>query len=106
MGLKDFYRKDKEESPSAQSPSPTYSASDKDTMDEEMGHNTNIQMGWTGDGHAGANEYPSASEDYRTLGRWRAMVILITIEVSTRSFAKKKKIRSILTNTSRSELVF
>ena len=37
----------------------------------------------TGDGFAGATEYPNqdSSENYKTLGRWRACVILITIEV-------------------------
>lgn len=48
--------------------------------DEECGHQQAIKTGWTGDGHAGASEYPSA-ENYQTLGRWRACVILITIEV-------------------------
>ncbi|KAL6706527.1 hypothetical protein ACN47E_005283 [Coniothyrium glycines] len=62
---------------------PSYSpGSEKDDMEEVYGHNTNIQTGWTGDGHAGASEYPNAEgENYRTLGRWRACVILITIEV-------------------------
>ncbi|KAK7193102.1 hypothetical protein DPSP01_007558 [Paraphaeosphaeria sporulosa] len=48
--------------------------------DEEFGQQQPIRTGWTGDAHAGANEYPS-QENYRTLGRWRACVILITIEV-------------------------
>ncbi|KAF2133458.1 hypothetical protein P153DRAFT_281723 [Dothidotthia symphoricarpi CBS 119687] len=72
MGLKSFRRKEKEGSPPSELPS-TYSASDKDTMDEELGHNANLQ--------AGVSEHPDAAENYRTLGRWRACVILITIEV-------------------------
>jgi len=81
MGLKNFRKKEEEGGDSPVQNPPIYSASDKDTMDEELGQNTNIQMGWTGDGHAGASEYPGGEENYRTLGRWRACVILITIEV-------------------------
>lgn len=80
MGLKNFLKKDGHRT-STDTPS-SYPESSKEDMDEEIGHNTNIQIGWTGDGHAGASEYPNASgENYRTMGRWRACVILITIEV-------------------------
>ncbi|KAI8937077.1 hypothetical protein NX059_006295 [Plenodomus lindquistii] len=80
MGLKNFLKKDGHRT-STDAPS-SYPGSSKEEMDEEIGHNTHIQTGWTGDGHAGASEYPNAGgENYRTLGRWRACVILITIEV-------------------------
>lgn len=80
MGLKSFLKKDGRESPT--NSSPYYPGSEKDEVEAQYGYNTNIQTGWTGDGHAGANEYPVAhGEDYRTMGRWRACVILITIEV-------------------------
>jgi hypothetical protein len=69
-------KKDEHESPT-EVPSYEDALTDKD---EEYGQQQAIKTGWTGDGHAGANEYPS-EENYRTLGRWRACVILITIEV-------------------------
>lgn len=85
MGLKNPFQKKEQGSP-APSDAPPYTGSEKSTYDEEYGHNTNITTGWTGDGFAGANEYPRQPEEglgdeYRTLGRWRACVILITIEV-------------------------
>lgn len=82
MGFTRFLKKDGK--PPARESHPTYlpESLEKDEMEQGYGHNTNIQTGWTGDGHAGASEYPNADgEDYRTLGRWRACVILITIEV-------------------------
>ncbi|EUC50326.1 hypothetical protein COCMIDRAFT_82415 [Bipolaris oryzae ATCC 44560] len=79
MGLKAFLKKEQKTSSNGDVAS-DYPPSDKDM--EAYGHNTDITTGWTGDGHAGAAEYPNASgENYRTLGRWRACVILITIEV-------------------------
>ncbi|KAK3207432.1 hypothetical protein GRF29_103g991606 [Pseudopithomyces chartarum] len=69
-------KKDEHESPTEV---PPYEDALTD-KDEEYGQQQAIKTGWTGDGHAGANEYPS-EENYRTLGRWRACVILITIEV-------------------------
>lgn len=82
MGLKNILKK---ESARRSIEVPTYyPESDKADVDEELGHNTNIQTGWTGDGHAGANEYPHLDrENYQTLGKWRACVILITIEGQT-----------------------
>ncbi|KAH7380637.1 transmembrane amino acid transporter protein-domain-containing protein [Pyrenochaeta sp. MPI-SDFR-AT-0127] len=80
MGLKGYLKKEGKGSPTE--PPSYFPGSEKDELEEEYGHNTNIQTGWTGDGHAGANEYPyTGGENYRTLGRWRACVILITIEV-------------------------
>lgn len=79
MGLKAFLKKEQKTSSDGDVAS-DYPPSEKDM--EAYGHNTDITTGWTGDGHAGASEYPNASgENYRTLGRWRACVILITIEV-------------------------
>jgi len=79
MGLKNMLKKDGHR-PSDDIP-PSYPASDKTNIDEELGQNTNIQTGWTGDGYAGAVEYTNREgENYRTLGKWRACVILITIE--------------------------
>jgi hypothetical protein len=82
MGLKNFLHKDEKKESSTDLP-PYYPESERSALDEEeYGNNTQIHTGWTGDGHAGANEYPNANgEEYRTLGRWRACVILITIEV-------------------------
>lgn len=84
MGLKNPFQKKGQGSP-APSDAPPYPGSEKSAYDEEYGQNTNITTGWTGDGFAGANEYPrqaeGLSDEYRTLGRWRACVILITIEV-------------------------
>jgi amino acid permease len=79
MGLKRFLPKDRQGSLNDNS---SYShGSEKDDRDEEGGNNT-TQPGWTGHGHAGPNEDLTAgTENYRTLGRWRACVILITIEV-------------------------
>ena len=76
--LSNIRKKDESQSPEA----PVYYPSDDASLgkDEECGQQQAIQTGWTGDGHAGASEYPSA-ENYQTLGRWRACVILITIEV-------------------------
>lgn len=48
--------------------------------DEEHGHNGTTQSGSTGEGDVGTSEHPP-TEDYQTLGRWRACVLLITIEV-------------------------
>lgn len=80
MGLKAFLKKE-HKTPSNGDVASHTTASDKDDM-EAFGHNTDITTGWTGDGFAGATEYPNApGENYRTLGRWRACVILITIEV-------------------------
>ncbi|KAJ4300708.1 hypothetical protein N0V90_002796 [Kalmusia sp. IMI 367209] len=80
MGVfKDLRKKDGRESPTDV---PAYYPSENASGDkeEEYGQHQAIQTGWTGDGFAGASEYPSA-ENYQTLGRWRACVILITIEV-------------------------
>ena len=79
MGLKSFLKKE-QKAPSSDGVASDYPASEKDM--EAYGQNTDITTGWTGDGYAGASEYPNApGENYRTLGRWRACVILITIEV-------------------------
>jgi amino acid permease len=82
MGLKTFFKKEHKKPPSDGAAS-HYAGSEKGTMDEDFGHNTAIHTGWTGDGFAGASEYPNNAEgeNYRTLGRWRACVVLITIEV-------------------------
>lgn len=81
MGLKNPLHKDDRQEAPIDVPN-YYPASEKSELDEECGNNRNIQTGWTGDGHAGASEYPNAGgENYKTLGRWRASVILITIEV-------------------------
>jgi hypothetical protein len=78
MGLKSYFKKDTQRN----SVLSQNSTSVKSEANEEYGNNSNIQTGWTGDGFAGANEYPNAGgEEYKTLGRWRACVILITIEV-------------------------
>jgi amino acid permease len=80
MGLKTFLKKDSKTS-SNDDVASQYMASDKD-MEETLGQNTELRTGWTGDGFAGAGEYPNAEgENYKTLGRWRACVVLITIEV-------------------------
>ncbi|KAH8732215.1 transmembrane amino acid transporter protein-domain-containing protein [Phaeosphaeriaceae sp. PMI808] len=82
MGLKSFLKKGEKQDAPIDSSFPSYPSSEKDDMEEGYGHNTNIQTGWTGDGFTGANEYPNTEgENYKTLGRWRACVILITIEV-------------------------
>lgn len=73
-------KKDGHETPSETSPYDSSEDTLSENKDEESGQQKQIQTGWTGDAHAGANEYPS-QENYRTLGRWRACVILITIEV-------------------------
>ncbi|KAF2032319.1 hypothetical protein EK21DRAFT_61040 [Setomelanomma holmii] len=58
----------------------SYPPSHKDDMEEA--YSQNIQTGWAGDAHPGATEYPNMDgENYKTLGRWRACIILITIEV-------------------------
>ena len=82
MGLKTFLKKEHKK-PVNDDAASHYAGSEKGTMDEEFGHNTAIRTGWTSDGFAGASEYPNNAEgeNYRTLGRWRACVILITIEV-------------------------
>lgn len=83
MGLKNPFQKKEKDSP-APSETMAYDGSEKASYDEEFGQNTNISTGWTGDGFAGANDNPLQRESddaYRTLGRWRACVILITIEV-------------------------
>lgn len=81
MGLESFFKKDPQ-MPSLEAPPSYFNAPDKDETEEEYGLNINAQKGWTGDGDAGANEDANAGgENYRTLGRWRACVILITIEV-------------------------
>ena len=78
MGLKSYFRKDTERNSVTSQTTPSV----KSQADEEYGNRTNIQTGWTGDGFAGANEYLNAGgEEYKTLGRWQACVILITIEV-------------------------
>ncbi|KAH6616711.1 transmembrane amino acid transporter protein-domain-containing protein [Boeremia exigua] len=85
MGLKNPFQKKEAQGSPAQSETSPYPGSEKSNYDEEFGQNTNITTGWTGDGFAGANEYPQQrdglGDEYRTLGRWRACVILITIEV-------------------------
>lgn len=84
MGLPQFLKKEKKEHPSEGDVASSNSrpATREKEIDETVGQHTNIQTGWTGDGYAGAIEYPNAQgEDYKTLGRWRACVILITIEV-------------------------
>jgi amino acid permease len=78
MGLSAFLKKDQQSL--ANAPPAYYPESEKNDIEGEYGHNTNTQTGWMGDGHAGMD--PNAGgENYRTLGRWRACVILITIEV-------------------------
>lgn len=73
MGLKDFIKKDKPQDFPLDAP-PPYPPSDKDQeLEEGYGHSTNLN-------NAG-NEASSESEEYKTLGRWRACVLLITIEV-------------------------
>lgn len=68
MGLKNpFQKKEAQESPTPSDTTP-YPASEKSTFDEEYGQNTNISTG-------------GLEDEYRTLGRWRTCVILITIEV-------------------------
>lgn len=87
MGLKNpFQKKEKDaQGPPASSETLPYDGSEKASYDEEFGQNTNISTGWTGDGFVGANEHPTPQNEddaaYRTLGRWRTCVILITIEV-------------------------
>jgi amino acid permease len=71
MGLKTFLKKDERHGSSMDSP-PRYTPSEKDDMEEAYRHNTNVQVG---DGSG------VGSENYKTLGRWRACVLLITIEV-------------------------
>ena len=81
MGLKAFLKKDRASS-SNDDVASHITGSEKDSEEQAYGQNTDITTGWTGDGFAGASEYPNApGENYRTLGRWRACVILITIEV-------------------------
>jgi len=81
MGLKAFLKKDRS-APSNDDVASHITGSEKDSEEQAYGHNTDITTGWTGDGFPGASEYPNApGENYRTLGRWRACVILITIEV-------------------------
>ncbi|CAN9095429.1 unnamed protein product [Alternaria sp. RS040] len=81
MGLKAFLKKE-HKAPSNDDVASHTTASEKGDMEQAYGHNTDITTGWTGDGFAGATEYPNTpGENYRTLGRWRACVILITIEV-------------------------
>lgn len=69
--------------PGAQTSLPSYSlASEKDATDIPYGNDTTIEPGWKSDNLAPASydEHPP-EENYRNLGRWRACVILITIEV-------------------------
>ena len=81
MGLKNFLKKHEGQESAMDTP-PYYPPSEKDDPEEAYGHHTNVQTGWTGDGFVGATEYPNMDgENYKTLGRWRACVILITIEV-------------------------
>jgi hypothetical protein len=76
MGLKDLLKKDKgQEFPMDFPPPYSPSVKDDDDMEEGYGHSTSVQTG-DGDGNANAND-----ENYKTLGRWRACVLLITIEV-------------------------
>lgn len=75
MGLKDLMKKDKSTEFPLDAP-PPYPPSDSakdDELEEGYGHSTNI--------HSGEKYASSQSEDYKTLGRWRACVLLITIEV-------------------------
>jgi hypothetical protein len=73
MGIKDFLKREKD-TESLDAP-PPYPPSDKDdSLEEGYGHSTNIQT-------PGDNGLHADSENYKTLGRWRACVLLITIEV-------------------------
>ncbi|KAH7401103.1 transmembrane amino acid transporter protein-domain-containing protein [Phaeosphaeria sp. MPI-PUGE-AT-0046c] len=73
MGLKDLMKKDKSTEFPLDAP-PPYPPSDKDEeMSEGYGHSTNI--------HSTDKNTNPDSEEYKTLGRWRACVLLITIEV-------------------------
>jgi hypothetical protein len=81
MGLKDFLKKDKGTEFPMEAPPPYDPSTKSDDMEEAYGHSTDIQTG-TRDALPGADDKSNAdSENYRTLGRWRACVILITIEV-------------------------
>jgi hypothetical protein len=71
MGFKTFLKKDEGQGSSLDFP-PRYPSSEKDDLEGSYGHDANIQ--------AGEGSGPD-NENYRTLGRWRACVILITIEV-------------------------
>jgi hypothetical protein len=81
MGIKDFLKKDKGTEFPMDAP-PPYEPSTKSNDDlETYGHSTHVQTG-TRDALPGADgKSTTDSENYKTLGRWRACVILITIEV-------------------------
>jgi amino acid permease len=71
MGFKTFLKKDESHGSSLDFP-PRYPSSEKDDLEGSLGHDANVQ--------AGEGSGPD-NENYKTLGRWRACVILITIEV-------------------------
>jgi hypothetical protein len=77
MGIKDFLKKEKD-SEFRQDAPPSYPPSEDSDVEHAYGHTTNIQTGalTATDGKSGTD-----SENYKTLGRWRACVLLITIEV-------------------------
>ncbi|KAF1921006.1 transmembrane amino acid transporter protein-domain-containing protein [Ampelomyces quisqualis] len=73
MGIKAFLKKEKDTEP-MDAPRP-YPPSDKDdSLEEAYGHSTHIQTG-------GGDGLHADSENYKTLGRWRACALLINIEV-------------------------
>jgi hypothetical protein len=81
MGIKDFLKKDKGTEFPMDAPPPYDPSTKSDDTEEAYGYSTNIQTG-TRDALPGADDRSNSdSENYRTLGRWRACVILITIEV-------------------------
>jgi amino acid transporter len=78
MGIKDFLKKEKD-SEFRQDAPPSYAPSEDSDPEHAYGHTTNIH---TGDALAAADgKSGTDSENYKTLGRWRACVLLITIEV-------------------------
>ena len=81
MGIKDFLKKDNGADFATDAPPPYDPSTKSEDTEEAYGHSTNIQTG-ARDALPGADGMSdTGSENYRTLGRWRACVILITIEV-------------------------
>ncbi|KAH3907525.1 hypothetical protein HBI56_159460 [Parastagonospora nodorum] len=81
MGITDFLKKDKGADLAMDAPPPYDPSTKSEDTEEAYGHSTNIQTG-TRDALPGADDNSdTGSENYKTLGRWRACVILITIEV-------------------------
>jgi amino acid permease len=78
MAIKDFLKKDKDTDFPLDAP-PSYPPSEDVDVENPYGHSTHIATGDTLAATDGKGE--TDSENYKTLGRWRACVLLITIEV-------------------------